>query len=97
MSFRKKMLVWGITAAILYTLLSYHFVFLGRRVKLLKKSHLTLNYTFYSIQGKKIKKIMSIAELRKDGIGDLLVEWGRMSPEQREMFLDLYQEETDSE
>jgi len=91
------MLVWGILAAILYALLSYHFVFIGKKVKLLKKSHLTLNYTFYSIQGKKNKKIISIDDLRKDGIADLLVEVGRMSPEQRDMFLDQYHEKTDAE
>ncbi len=97
MSFRKKILTWGILAAVLYVLLSYHFIFIGKRIKILKKSHFTLNYTFYSIQGKKMQKIISIKELRKDGIADLLVELGRISPEQREMFLDQYHEKTDSE
>ncbi|MFZ0450499.1 MAG: hypothetical protein WAL98_14775 [Desulfatiglandaceae bacterium] len=97
MSFLKKILTWGSLAAILYVLLSYHFIFVGKDVKLLKKSQLTLNYTFYSIPGKTNRKIISIDALRKDGIADLLVEIGRISPEQRDMFLDQYQKKTDSE
>jgi hypothetical protein len=97
MSFFKKMFVWGFLAAILYFLLSYHFIFMGRKVELLKKSHLTLNYTFYSIMGIPDREIISIDELRKDGIADLLVKLGRLTPEKRDMFLDQYQEKTDSE
>ena len=81
----------------LYVLLSYHFIFVGKTPKILKKSKLTLNYTFYSIAGKTNQKIISIKELREDGIADLLVEIGRLSPEQRQMFLDQYQVQTESE
>lgn len=90
MTFRKKIFYWAIALAAAYFLLSYHVIFFGKRPRLLKKSHLTLNYTFYSIQSKPNKKIMSIDDLREDGIADLLVDEGRMSEEERDLFLERY-------
>jgi len=42
----------GCIGAIGYFLLSHHIVFVGSNVRLLKKSQLTLEDTFYSTQGK---------------------------------------------
>ena len=94
MSFWKKILFWGSLAAALYIALSYHFIFFGwTNIKFLKKSELTLNYTFFSAQGKTNKVILAVEPLRNDGIGDLLVEMGRMSKEQKEAIMVLYEEE----
>jgi hypothetical protein len=90
MTFKKKIFYWAIALAAAYFLLSYHFIFFGKRPRLLKKSHLTLNYTFFSIQSRPNKKIMSIDDLREDGIADLLVDEGRMSEEERDLFLERY-------
>jgi hypothetical protein len=87
MRFGKKHLWWLALGAALYFLLSYHLVIFGSRIKLLKKSHLTLEYTFFSTSGKPNQKILEIDELRADGIGDLLVDMGRLSEEELEMIL----------
>ena len=79
MKFRKKLIIWVIVGAVIYSLLSYHFIFVENTVKLLKKSSLTLNYTLFSTKGKTNESILSIDELREDGIGELLVEAGRLT------------------
>ena len=95
MRVKKKFLWWGGLAAALYVLLSYHFIFFGRDVRILKKSQPTLEYTFFSVHGKKIPKILAIEQLRQDGIGDLLVEMGMLSEEQLEIYLEKYEHEQD--
>ncbi|MEE9610573.1 MAG: hypothetical protein V3W19_04935 [Desulfatiglandales bacterium] len=84
MNFGKKIFLWVLIVAIFYFLLGYHYIFFGNSVKLLKKSGFTLNYTFFSAQGKSNESILAIDELREDGIGDLLVEMGKMSEEEKE-------------
>jgi len=92
MPFWKKILLWGGLALCLYIALSYHFIFFGwSNIKILKKSELTLSYTFFSAQGKTNKVILAIDPLREDGIADILVEVGRMSEERKEAILDLYE------
>lgn len=93
MNLGKKLTIWIILGAVLYFLLSYHFIFIDKTVKLLKKSSLTLNYTIFSIKKKSNKSILSIDVLREDGIGDLLVEMGRMSEEEMEMLVAEIEEE----
>jgi hypothetical protein len=88
----KKVLVWGIVGALFYFLLSHHIIFIGSNVKLLPKSHLTLEYTIFSTQGKTNESILGIDDLREDGIGELLVEMGKMSQEQLDLFLERYEE-----
>jgi hypothetical protein len=88
----KKVLVWGIVGALFYFLLSHHIIFIGSNVKLLKKSHLTLEYTVFSTQGKTNESILGIDDLREDGIGEILVEMGKMSQEQLDLFLEKYEE-----
>ncbi len=87
MKFRKKLLIWVIVGGVIYSLLSYHFIFVENSVRLLKKSRLTLNYTLFSAKGKTNESILSIDELREDGIGDLLVEEGRLTEEELEVLL----------
>ncbi len=89
----KKGIFWVILAAVVYALLSYHFILIGNTVKVLKKSELTLHYTFYNAKGKPNDAILSIDELRRDGIADLLVDMGRMSEEEKEAFLAGYEKE----
>ena len=82
MVFFKKLLLWAIIGGIIYFFLSYHIIYIQKSVKLLKKSELTLEYTFYSAGLKTNKTILLVDALREDGIGDLLVEMGRMSEEE---------------
>lgn len=60
---------------------------------MLKKSELTLEYTFVNTKGRSNKALMKIDQLREDGIGDLLVDMGHMSEEEKEEFMVLYGEE----
>jgi hypothetical protein len=90
MSFRKKIIILAILGAALYFSVGYHFILIGSKVKMLKKSSPTLNYTFFNAKGKTNRSILSIDELREDGIGDLLVEMGMMSEEEREILMERY-------
>jgi hypothetical protein len=86
----KKAIVWGIVGCAFYFLLSHHIIFIGSKVKLLRKSNLTLEYTIFSTQGKGNASIIGIDQLREDGIGELLVEMGKMSQEELDRLLDKY-------
>ncbi|MGD8985374.1 MAG: hypothetical protein PVH99_04010 [Desulfobacteraceae bacterium] len=92
MKFHKKLLIWVIVGAMIYSLLSYHFIFVGNTIKLLKKSRLTLEYTLFSTKGKTNESILAIDVLREDGIGDLLVEEGRLTEEELERLLNKIEE-----
>lgn len=72
----KKYILIGILVGILYLLLSHHLVFHERSVTPLKKSQLTLEYTFFSIGEKKPINILKIEPLREAGIGQVLVDRG---------------------
>lgn len=93
MKFRNKIIVFAIIGVVLYLLLSYHFIIIDNGVKLLKKSSLTLEYTIYSAKGKTNAMILTIDELREDGIGDLLVEMGKMSEQELELLMLKYEKE----
>jgi hypothetical protein len=73
-----------------YFILSTHFIFIGSNLRILKKSHLTLEYTIFSTQGKSIESIMNVDDLREDGIGELLVEAGKITEEQLQAILEKY-------
>ena len=76
----KKYVLYASMASALYLLLGYHFVYCGgTTIKLLKKSEYNLHYTFYSIESKRPETIMQIDDLRYDGIGELLVEVGKIT------------------
>lgn len=87
MTFFKKLLFWAAIAGTLYFFLSYHIIYIEKSVKLLKKSKLTLEYTIYSAELKNNRTILSVDMLREDGIGELLVEVGRMSQEEMESLM----------
>ena len=86
----KKTIIWGIIGGVFYFFLSHHIIFIGSKVKLLKKSNLTLEYTIFSTQGKSNQSIIGVDQLREDGIGELLVDMGRMSEEELDRLLDKY-------
>ena len=90
----KRVLLWGSIAVLLYGILSFHIIFFNwDDISFLKKSKLTLRYTFFMAGGRSNKNIMSIDQLRRDGIGDLLVEEGKMSEAAKEALLNKYAEE----
>ena len=82
MKFGKKLIVWAILGAVAYFTLSYHFILIGSSIKMLKKSTMTLKYTFFNAKGKTIPTILSVHELREDGIGDIFVDRGMISQEE---------------
>jgi len=86
----KKLVIWAVILACGYFVLSTHFIFIGKDLRLLKKSRLTLEYTFFSTQGKSIESIMDVEELRNDGIGRLLVEERKITEDQLDAILDKY-------
>ena len=53
----------------------------------------SFNYTFFNANGKTNRLVMDIDELREDGIGEILVETGRMSNEEYERLMRLYEGE----
>ena len=79
----KQYLFIAILAAAGYFLLSNHIVFHGKKPYFLKKASYNLNYTFYSISEKKPETILEVDILRDAGIGDLLVEAGRITDEEK--------------
>jgi hypothetical protein len=86
----KKLLIWVAAGFACYFILGHHFILIGNSVKLLKKSELTLEYTLFSAKGKKIDSIMAIPELRRDGIGELLVDEGKLTRDQLESLMERY-------
>jgi hypothetical protein len=86
----KKLVIWAVILACGYFILSHHFIFIGSDLRLLKKSRLTLEYTIFSTQGKSIESIMNVDDLREDGIGELLVEKGKMTEDQLKAILEKY-------
>ncbi len=86
----KQYLLIAAGIGVLYFFMSNHIIFdpnaddwLDLDVYLLKKQELHLHYTFYSLSNKKPETIMAIDYLREDGIGELLVEIGMISIDER--------------
>ena len=73
----------ALAAAACYFIMNNHIIFDGNEVYLLEKTSLHLHYTFYSISSKKPRTIMKVDELRNAGIGELLVDLGKITSEQR--------------
>jgi hypothetical protein len=86
----KKLVIWAVILACGYFILSNHFIFIGKDLRVLKKSHLTLEYTIFSTQGKSIESVMDVDQLREDGIGRLLVEEGKITEDQLDAILEKY-------
>ncbi len=85
----KGYLLLAAAGAAIYFLLSFHIIFYGheasvvQNIYLLKKSKPNLHYTFFSLHQKKPDSVMKIKTLREDGIGDLLVEIGLLTVEEK--------------
>jgi hypothetical protein len=79
----KKYLFSGILLFIGYFLASRHIVINEKDFRLLKKSQLTYEYTFYNVTDKDPEDIIKIDMLREDGIGDTLVDFGLVSEEEK--------------
>ncbi|MEJ2476757.1 MAG: alpha-amylase family glycosyl hydrolase, partial [Desulfobacterales bacterium] len=67
----KKYVFSGILLFVGYFLASQHIVIKNREFKLLKKSELTYEYTFYNVTDRDPEDIIKIDTLREDGIGDI--------------------------
>ena len=79
----KQFLIIAIIAGAGYFMLSNHIIIDGRDFYLLEKSSLHLHYTFYSLEKKKPASILKIDYLREAGIGDLLVDLGKITTEEK--------------
>jgi hypothetical protein len=92
----KVYLLMAAAGTALYFLLSHHVIFYGQeasviqKVYLLKKSKYDLHYTFFSLHQKKPDAVMRIRQLRENGIGDLMVELGLLSAQEKTRLEDLY-------
>ena len=79
----KSYIIIGIFLALGYFISSHHIILYKMNnslgFDLLKKSYLTLEYTFYNVTTKRPENIMKIDLLREAGIGDLLVDIGRLT------------------
>ena len=88
----KKIFIFGILGGILYFFLSFHLIFVNSTIKLLRKSSLTLEYTFFMANGKTNATILSNDDLREDYIGELLIEMGKMSEGQYTRLMRKYEQ-----
>jgi len=79
----KQYLLIALAVAILYFVLDNHFIFQEKRVYLLQKTSLNLHDTFVSLHNKRPETIMENEDLRDAGIGDLLVELGMLTDEEK--------------
>jgi len=79
----KQYLLIALAVAILYFVLDNHFIFQEKRVYLLQKTTLNLHDTFVSLHNKRPETIMENEDLRDAGIGDLLVEMGMLTDEEK--------------
>ena len=90
MTLKKKVFLFIIAGALLYFFLSYHIIIIEgdpRNVRLLKKSSLTLQYTFFDTRNRTNKSMLSIDTLREAGIGEILIEEGLMTEEEEKLIL----------
>jgi putative lipase involved disintegration of autophagic bodies len=87
MAFLKKILTLGIICLIGYFVLGYHYIVIDKSVKMLRKSQYTLKYTFFSTKAKEIERVLDVPELWNDGIGELLVQAGKLTQEELEAYI----------
>jgi len=90
MTLKKKVFLFLIAGALLYFLLSYHIIIIEgdpRNARLLKKSSLTLQYTFFNTKNRTKESMLSIDVLREAGLGEILIEEGLMSEQEEKRIL----------
>lgn len=80
-----RLILIVIIAGIGYLLLSFHIIYFGNSVKVLKKARFTSEYTFVNAKGMAPESILKIDTLREAGIGDTLVEMGLLDKSQKEI------------
>jgi hypothetical protein len=84
----KQYLLVAIAIGAFYFLLSHHFIFYSYKdVDLLKKSELTLAYTFYSIRQHTPTETLRIEPLRTAGIENILLDRGLISEQRLDQIL----------
>ena len=71
---RREFLSWLGLAACVYGVLSYHFILMDSSVKVLKKTHMTLDDTFVNARGSKKAELFLNPELLKPGARDLVAK-----------------------
>ncbi len=79
----KQYLLIALAAAALYFILDNHIIISKRHIYLLKKESLVLHNTFVSLDNKKPETILKIDRLRDAGIGELMVELGLITEDER--------------
>jgi len=79
----KQYAIIAAAGALLWFVMDNHFIIYGNQVRLLKKSTLDLHDTFVSLNNKKPKSVMQNERLREDGIGNLMVEMGIITEDER--------------
>jgi hypothetical protein len=91
----KHYILIGFLLAIGYLLASQHIIIVDKDFKLLKKSYLSFEYTFYIITNKNPEHIMRVDLLREAGIGDFLVEMEMLTEIEKETLETKYGYETE--
>ncbi len=80
----KQYFLIALAAAALYFVLDNHFIFKKNRFYLLPKSTLNLHDTFVSLDNKRPETILESEDLRDAGIGDLMVDLGMLTDDEKQ-------------
>ncbi len=72
MKFIKKILSLAIICGIIYGLFGFHYIITDNGLKVLKKTSVTLQYTFVDARGAKMIKILLKPALIEAGINDIV-------------------------
>mgnify|MGYP000409704412 CR=1 FL=1 len=87
----RKLCILGILAGMIYFIFNYHVIYYKFNFWILKKSHPTYRYTFVNLYGKDPEEVLSIDELREDGVGDIFLELGLLTERELDRILYLYE------
>lgn len=80
----KQLLFIGAFLGVLYFFSAYHIILHHQDFTLLQKPYLTLEYTFVSLNKRNAEDVLSDDLLRDAGIGEVLVDLGRLSEDRRQ-------------
>jgi hypothetical protein len=86
----KQYLWWAVVGVAVHFLMSHHIIYTNHSFKLLDKPELTLEYTFFSLDNKRPETVLKNDVLRRDGIGDILVELGRITEDEKTALVEKY-------
>jgi hypothetical protein len=79
----KQYALFAVVGFLLWGLLAHHFIFEGHHVHLLQKAELNLHDTFVSLYNYKPDALLKNDRLREAGIGELMVEVGMLTEDER--------------